>query len=375
MDRNPAILIVDDAKENVAILEKLLQSEKFQVFKSYSAKEARSILLSQEIDTILLDVNMPEQDGYSFCKELREIDRFKLLPIIFITAVDRDTGFQEAIRNGGDDFISKPFNKKELIAKIHAFLRIKKLQDELLEQKIRYEKELKAARKAQEQFIPPKSIQWGNVKAFTFFQPLFQVGGDFTDIWIEDESLHAVIADCSGHGPSAALVGIAFKMQLMRVIRTDSLPNRIEKLRLNLKGILPEDVFITFIYVILYSDGTLEYIKCAHPEPLIYQNGNVSTLPGLSPMISEIDFQTKDTICKSKLEKGSVLLLYTDGLIESTNKDLEMLGLNRLSEYFKGCVESGAKDENIFLCLMNKMYEFCDGKTPEDDVAMVCIIT
>ncbi|NCS94903.1 MAG: response regulator, partial [Leptospira sp.] len=127
-----SILIIDDAKENVEILAKLLISEKYNVIKSYSAEQGRNILLTEKVDTILLDVNMPVQDGYSFCKELREIERFKLVPILFITAVDREIGFQEAIANGGDDFISKPFHKKELIAKIKAFLRIKVLQDELL---------------------------------------------------------------------------------------------------------------------------------------------------------------------------------------------------------------------------------------------------
>ncbi|MCC5814845.1 MAG: SpoIIE family protein phosphatase [Leptospira sp.] len=365
------ILVVDDAQENVSILERLLRSENYNVLKAFSADEARGILVSQNVDLLLLDVNMPVQDGYSFCKELREIERFELLPIIFITAVDRESGFQEAINNGGDDFISKPFNKKELVAKIKAFKRIKNLQDELLKEKLRYEKEMKAARKVQEQLIPLKSIEWNGIKASTYFHPLFQIGGDFVDIWIEGDKLHAVIADCSGHGPSAALVGVIFKMQLMHTGYGDSLVDKITTLRKNLKGVLPEDYFITFVYVTIDSQGFMEYIKCGHPEPILYSNGEVITLPGLSPMIVDVDLKLSDSICNKQLERGSTLLLYTDGLEEATNQDLEMVGTDGLSRIFQASLEEEHSD--LFKNIIGGVLEFCGDMPPEDDMAMICI--
>lgn len=366
-----SILIVDDAQENVDILERLLRSEHFIVHKSYSAAEARDILVSQDIDLILLDVNMPVQDGYSFCKELREIDRFKLLPIIFITAVDRETGFQEAIKNGGDDFVSKPFNKKELMAKIRAFIRTKSLQDQLLFEKTRYEKELKAARKVQEQLIPLKTLEWYDIQASTYFHPLFQIGGDFVDIWIENNLLHAVIADCSGHGPSAALVGVIFKMQLMHTKYGDPLKDKVESLRNSLKGILPEDYFITFVYITVDKEGNMEYIKCGHPEPLVYYNGEVTSLPGRSPMIVDLDLKLKDSICYTKLEKGTTVLLYTDGLIEASNEKLEMIDTSGLSQVFKETIESN--EEDLFKGIIQGVLSFCGTQSPEDDMAMICI--
>lgn len=374
VEKKFSILLVDDAQENVDILERLLRSENFQVHKSYSADEARGILLSHHVDLILLDVNMPVQDGYSFCKELREIERFQLLPIIFITAVDRESGFQEAIRNGGDDFISKPFNKKELIAKIRAFKRIKTLQDELMLEKTRYEKELRAARKVQEQLIPSKSLEWHGIRASTYFHPLFQIGGDFVDIWIEEDKMHAVIADCSGHGPSAALVGVIFKMQLMHTNYGDGIEKKVETLRKNLKGILPEDFFITFVYLTLDSNGYMEYIKCGHPEPLLHFNGDVSTLPGRSPMIVDVDLKLRDSICYTRLEKGTTLLLYTDGLIEATNEKLEMVDTDGLSRIFAQSIRDSEKDEKeLFIQIINGILEFCGTMPPEDDMAMICI--
>jgi sigma-B regulation protein RsbU (phosphoserine phosphatase) len=365
------ILVVDDAKENVDLLDKLLRNENYNVIKSYSAKQARESLLSEHVDLILLDVNMPEQDGYSFCKEIREIEKFKLLPILFITSVDREVGFQEAISNGGDDFISKPFHKKELIAKIQAFLRIKILQDELLFEKARYEKELRAARKVQEQMVPEKYVSWNGMQAYSYLKPMFQIGGDFVDIWEENDRLHLVIADCSGHGPSAALVAVMFKMQLLNCPKTNHLARKVEYLRKNLKGILPEDYFITFVYIILDSNGEMEYIKCGHPEPLIYDGSEVSTLPGLSPIIVDLDLHLNDSICQYKMKKGSSLLLYTDGLIEATNSEYEMLETSGLMKIFQKNVNF---DSNVmFQNIINGVIEYCGNVEPEDDMAMVCI--
>lgn len=366
-----SILIIDDAKENVELLAKLLISEHYKVIKSFSADEARKILLSEKVDILLLDVNMPVQDGYSFCKELREIESFKLVPILFITAVDREIGFQEAIANGGDDFISKPFHKKELIAKIKAFLRIKVLQDQILLEKTKYEKELRAARRVQEQLIPNKSLHWNNIEAESFLQPMFQIGGDFVDVWEEENRLHCVIADCSGHGPSAALVAVMFKMQLMNCPKTNDLAIKIEFLRKNLKGILPEDYFITFVYLILDSNGEMEYIKCGHPEPLLFDGTNIVPLPGLSPMIVDLDLKLNDSICHMKLKKGSSLLLYTDGLIEVTNTSLQMLAEEGLTQIFLNNVN--LEPIKMFQNILQDILNYCGSTSPEDDMAMICI--
>ncbi|WP_442915959.1 PP2C family protein-serine/threonine phosphatase [Leptospira sp. GIMC2001] len=371
LSRNYSILVVDDATENVEFVDRLLKSENFTVYKSYSAQTARSILLTEEIDLILLDVNMPDQNGYSFCKELREIDKFSLLPILFITAVDREIGFQEAIANGGDDFISKPFHKKELIAKIRAFLRIKDLQDHLMIEKVRYEKELKAARKVQEQMIPAKSIEWNGIKASTYLHPLFQIGGDFVDIWTENNELHAVIADCSGHGPSAALIGVMFKMQLLNCQVGSTLAEKVDCLRSNLRRILPEDYFITLVYLIISPDRSIQYIKCGHPEPIYYKDSIVNSLPGQSPLIIDLNLIPQDHIQSITLEKGTTLLLYTDGMIEATNSKLEMFQTQGLMDLFKTVMDK--KEPDIFNGMINGVLEYCGDAEPEDDMAMLCI--
>ncbi|MGV3666048.1 MAG: PP2C family protein-serine/threonine phosphatase [Leptospira bouyouniensis] len=364
------ILIVDDVPENVELLKYLLLQEGFKTYTAYSAEEARLVLLNTSIDTLLLDVNMPNQDGFSFCRELRTMDQFKLLPILFITSIDREVGFQEAMKNGGDDFINKPFNKRELVAKIHSVIRLKDLQDELYQQKSKYEKELQTARRVQDQLIPEKSFIWNGIKAQTLFHPYLQIGGDFVDTWIEEKKLHIVIADCSGHGPSAALIGAMFKMQLFNLVANMGLKERVSHLRKNMELVLPEDYAITFCYAIIDQDLNLSYINGGHPAPIISMDGETKLLKGMSPMIMGINMITNDEVQSVSLKKGSKFFMYTDGASEAMNAKMEYITEDGMREIFHESVRSG---EDILPTVQTKILEFCGTSTPSDDMAMVCI--
>ncbi|TGL37203.1 PP2C family protein-serine/threonine phosphatase [Leptospira perdikensis] len=364
------ILIVDDVPENVELLKYLLQQEGFKTYTAYSAEEARLVLLNTAIDTLLLDVNMPVQDGFSFCRELRTMDQFKLLPILFITSIEREVGFQEAMKNGGDDFINKPFNKRELVAKIHSVIRLKDLQDELYRQKSKYEKELQTARRVQDQLIPEKSFIWNGIKAQTLFHPYLQIGGDFVDSWIEEKKLHIVIADCSGHGPSAALIGAMFKMQLFNLVATMGLRERVEHLRKNMELVLPEDYAITFCYAIIDQELKLSYINGGHPAPIVYIDGETKFLKGMSPMIMGINFTANDEVQTVQLKSGSLFFMYTDGASEAMNSQSEYITEEGMKEIFHESVKSGT---DILQAVQSKILEFCGASTPSDDMAMVCI--
>ncbi|MCG6142006.1 fused response regulator/phosphatase [Leptospira mtsangambouensis] len=364
------ILIVDDVPENVELLKYLLQQEGFKTYTAFSAEEARLVLLNTAIDTLLLDVNMPVQDGFSFCRELRTMDQFKLLPILFITSIEREVGFQEAMKNGGDDFINKPFNKRELVAKIHSVIRLKDLQDELYRQKSKYEKELQTARRVQDQLIPEKSFIWNGIKAQTLFHPYLQIGGDFVDSWIEEKKLHIVIADCSGHGPSAALIGAMFKMQLFNLVSTMDLRERVAHLRKNMELVLPEDYAITFCYAILNQDLKLSYINGGHPAPIVYMDGETKFLKGMSPMIMGINFAANDEVQTVQLKTGSMFFMYTDGASEAMNPKSEYITEEGMKDIFHESVKSG---KDILQSVQSKILEFCGASTPSDDMAMVCI--
>ncbi|OQM27208.1 PP2C family protein-serine/threonine phosphatase [Leptospira interrogans serovar Hebdomadis] len=364
------VLAVDDSEINLKLIVHTLRPFGFQIFTAESAADARNVLLTNRIDVLLLDVSMPDQDGFSFCRELREIERFKLLPILFITGINREVGFDEAISHGGDDFIQKPFQPKELIAKIRAFIRIKILQDELLEQKKNYERELIMARKVQQELLPEKELEWNGVSLSTIFQPLMQIGGDYTDAWIEDDSLHIFIADCSGHGPSAALLAAMLKMQVSSLSPDQSLQEKVQTLRHNLEKILPDEFSITFFYGILHKDLSFEYSNGGHPAPMLYQNGEVSILPGMGPLIIPIEINVKEEFKSVQLQKDSYMLLYTDGATEISDKSMNILGEDKLKKIFQESVSIGG---DILVSMMESILAHSDRGTNDDDIAMMVL--
>ena len=128
MDRQPKILAVDDTPHNIRLLEAVLAPRGYAIVPAGNGMEALEKVATERPDLILLDVVMPGMDGYEVCRRLRDDPATRLLPVVMVTA----SGDQEkvrAIEAGADDFILKPFNHAELLARVKSLLRIKEYYD------------------------------------------------------------------------------------------------------------------------------------------------------------------------------------------------------------------------------------------------------
>jgi DNA-binding response OmpR family regulator len=125
------ILVVDDVAQNVKLLDDLLSGKGYTVLKAFSGPEALVQLEKGQPDLILLDVMMPEMSGYEVCRKVRENPSTTLLPVIMVTALDPLTERVKGIDAGADDFISKPVNMAELLARVRSLLRIKALHEKV----------------------------------------------------------------------------------------------------------------------------------------------------------------------------------------------------------------------------------------------------
>jgi len=125
------ILAVDDDSTNLLVVEKMLTPYGCIVEKATSGKEALSMIWKNIPDVILLDVMMPGLNGFEVCKELKESESTRLVPIIIVTALQERDDKIQGIQAGCDDFISKPIDRLELIARVHALGRVKRLNDDL----------------------------------------------------------------------------------------------------------------------------------------------------------------------------------------------------------------------------------------------------
>jgi len=126
------VLVVDDTPQNVRLLEAVLTPHGYRVLAAGSGADALEVISAAPPDLVLLDVVMPGMDGYEVCRRLREDAATRLLPVVMITASGEQQKV-EAIEAGADDFVPKPFNQAELLARVRSLVRIKRYQDELAE--------------------------------------------------------------------------------------------------------------------------------------------------------------------------------------------------------------------------------------------------
>lgn len=131
---SPFILIVDDIVKNLKLLDRTLESEGYDVAVAQSGMEALELIKSDPPDLILLDIMMPEMSGYDVCKKLKADENTKSIPVIFLTAKNESTDIVHGFRIGGADYITKPFDKDELLARIHTQLELKFSRDMILMQ-------------------------------------------------------------------------------------------------------------------------------------------------------------------------------------------------------------------------------------------------
>ncbi len=125
------ILVVDDNITNVELLEAYLYAADYEVIIAHDGHSGLDMAFTEAPDLLLLDIMMPGLDGYQVCTQLKNSEKTRLIPIIMITALTEIEDKIKVLNAGADDFISKPFNKHELMARVRSLLRIKSLHDDL----------------------------------------------------------------------------------------------------------------------------------------------------------------------------------------------------------------------------------------------------
>lgn len=131
---DPTLLIVDDNKDIVSLLETILDHLAIQILTAYNGGDALKILEDQSVDLVLLDVMLPEMDGFQICRKIKAHESISEIPVIFLTAKTEKEDITKGFQVGGTDYITKPFNKEELIARINNHLETSLAKKRIAEQ-------------------------------------------------------------------------------------------------------------------------------------------------------------------------------------------------------------------------------------------------
>ncbi len=136
----PTILVVDDTQQNVQVLTQMLRGKQYKVLAAFNGEDAIALLSRKTPDLILLDVMMPGMDGFETCREIRKESAYDDIPIIFLSALSDVDAKVKALESGGVDYITKPFQQLEVLARIELHLRMRYLELERQQNVIRLEK-------------------------------------------------------------------------------------------------------------------------------------------------------------------------------------------------------------------------------------------
>ena len=389
------ILIVDDSKDSRLLLAAILKREGFILQDAPDGRNVAEMCTEEPPDLILLDIVMPHKDGYETCKELKNNLETQNIPIIFLSAKDDTSDKVKGLDLGAVDYITKPFDKSEVVARVKTQLKIHNLTNELIdsnrllqEKQNKIEEDLEAAAQIQSALIPLAKPQLPELSFSWQFVPSDQSGGDIFNIHLlDDRTLAVYLVDVSGHGVPAAMVTVSVAQSLQphgytvlhRNDRNDGdsallaprSPSRVLTILNRDYPIERFDKYFTIVYMIIDRlSGTIIYSNAGHPSPLLLRNsGSIERLDAGGPMIGLGDLLPFED-GKKQLTKGDRLYLHTDGITEYCRED-EFFGSERLEAEIVR-----TKDMPLDLAcetIISKMHDFGDGIKAEDDITLVAI--
>ena len=130
-DQLPTILIADDIEANRELLTEILSTDRYRIVQAEDGEQAMQLLEEGEIDLALLDVMMPGRSGFAVCRALKSNPDTRLIPVVMLTSLSASEDRVQGIESGADDFLNKPVNKEELLARVRSLLKLKQFTDEL----------------------------------------------------------------------------------------------------------------------------------------------------------------------------------------------------------------------------------------------------
>ncbi|MEK9627733.1 MAG: SpoIIE family protein phosphatase [Nitrospinota bacterium] len=377
-ERRHKILIVDDSKTIVSVINNILQKH-YDTCSAENGLKAIEVFKKENPDLILMDVEMPEMNGFEACKKIKALDSdsHSFTPIIFITGKGDLESMKTGLKSGGEDYLAKPFEPEELLARVQAVMRTKKLYNELNEAYAFIEREQDIIASIQKSLLCHKLPEIPGYRFFADYQPSSKASGDYYDfIRIDEDHLGVLVADVSGHGSPAAVIMAMMRVSLRSFLSHLHSPKEVlEKINTSLCDNQKSGHFITAFYGVVHlPTRKMKYASAGHNPPLLIdynqdQIVELKTGKGFPLMIH----------CSNELEEkeielplNSKLICYTDGLTEAKGKDQEMYGLERLKQHSHEMGKS-MNAEKLGQALKNNVQTYLNECEFTDDFTLVLL--
>ena len=380
------ILSVDDEMDLELLLtqyfRRKIRKGEYEFYFAHNGLEALTTLLKvKDIDIILSDINMPEMDGHTLLTKVNEMQN-PALKCIMVSAYGDMGNIRQAMNNGAFDFATKPIDLDDLSVTIEKAIEqieyIKKSQAEHTQLES-LKTDLAVASEIQHAILPrifpPFPENEREVDLAALMRAAKDVGGDFYDFFrIDKEHIGLVMADVSGKGIPAAIF-MAVSRTLIRAIGLQGFSPEVCITKANdlLCCESAESMFVTVFYAIynIYT-GELEYCNGGHNSPFILRaDGRLEQMPMSTNCLVGVIEGCSYTKEKMKINVGDTLLMYTDGVNEAFNVNLEEYGEARMEKILSAL--NGKTCREIIDGQLEDVKRFAEGAEQSDDITIMAL--
>ena len=365
------ILIADDNDSDRLILTAIIKREGHVAFTACDGIEAVDAYKESQPDIVLMDALMPNMDGFEAARQIKSLAGDDLVPIIFLTSLQDATSLAECLDSGGDDFLSKPYNRLILKAKINAFSRMRKMHSAIQEHNRQLLLEQQVAKAVFDNVAHAGCLKADNIKYS--LSPLAVFNGD--TVLAERRpggGMHLFLGDFTGHGLPAA-IGAMPVAEIFYGMTAKGFDAGVILREMNKKlgRILPTGVFCCGCFADMsFLERSVKVWQGGLPDSFLYRvnSGEVEHIQSNSLPLGVVKGSSfNPQFIELNLDVGDRLFMWSDGIHESRNEQDEMFGEDRLKDVFY----QTEKPEKLFGSILAAADKFIGEGERDDDVTVL----
>ncbi len=385
VNRGGYLLAVDDDEMNRDMLSRRLRRQGYTVDVAEDGRKALEMIKTRHFDLMLLDIMMPEMNGYQVLEHLKADPALRYLPVIMVSAVDDIESVVRCVELGAEDYLFKPFNPVLLKARLEASLEKKWLRDQQEAYMIRLDienkrqaDELERARQIQLSMLPTAPPTLPHLDIAARQETASEVGGDYYDFFFQaNGNLRIAVGDATGHGVASGLMVSMTKASLLATPET-GLTDLLQKINTILTRIDLGSQLNMALLLLEFSqmqDGSVSGRTIGGGIPPIYilrAGGDLEEVMVCGfplGVIAEAVYERLDF----SLKPGDVLVLMSDGLSEMFNPHREILGYDRLAAALQQINTTQLTAAEILQYVASVGSEWAAGHPLYDDVTLVVV--
>ena len=369
------ILVVDDSPTNLQVLIRTLNGTGHRILAAKDGPTALDIARRTQPDLLLLDVMMPGMDGFEVCRELKAQADTRHILVIFLSARGEVADKVSGLELGAIDYITKPIQGEEVLARVAAHLSRRHLERELRENRDRLDRELAGAAQMQRQLLPAAMPPHASISFGSYYQTSRHAGGDYYDVLpLGDDRFGILVADVSGHGAPAAIV-----MAMIRaVVHTypgvaDDPREVLHYINRHFQFLWDTSMYATAVYAVVDAGrATIRMASAGHPLPLKARCGDGVIPASIDTAMCLLWNELTDVPCAElPLARGDRWVFFTDGITDRQAPDGTMFDLERLVPALaRYCAKTPAA---IVDGIVGDLDAFSSGMEPEDDQTLLVV--